>query len=453
MKAFRYRWNRSSQTVSAEGLRQVRRSVPFSIFAFGIERNLDSILHDRGRDGGRGGERAAPRTTRRGRGLRSGDAAENSEDFAMKSANAVVAAAPSQYNSRRNAVANGSADGRHGIRRRSCRPRARAARVEGARCWPATPGALRGRCSTGLEPEIIRGAASRTRRVSRPRCAGVDAIVHVAGLVEGAHVRRVPRGQRPWHRAPGRGGTPRRRPTRTFLLISSQAAAGPSREGRPVSATTIPPARSPGTGSPSGKPRRFCRARGRDPGRCSGRPSSTGPGDTGALSVLQDGGRRLDPRSRGFDAHPAHRRRAGGARRRAGRSAGSELFGRLRFLLGPRARDAANASPKPSPGTPGRRARLIRVPNGLVRVLGAAETALETVTRRSQPFNADKAREILAGDWFCDGSPLARVLGLPEPVPHGRRDPIRLGLVPWGGLASRGRGVGRRWLPGAGTKL
>ncbi len=72
-----------------------------------------------------------------------------------------------------------------------------------------------------------------------------------------------------------------------------------------------------------------------------------------------------------------------------------------------------------------------------MRVLGAAETALETVTRRSQPFNADKAREILAGDWLCDGSPLAQALGLPEPVPMS--EGIR---AAWAWY----RGAG--WLPG-----
>jgi hypothetical protein len=43
------------------------------------------------------------------------------------------------------------------------------------------------------------------------------------------------------------------------------------------------------------------------------------------------------------------------------------------------------------------------------------ETAVEAVTRRSMPFNADKAREILAGDWVCDPRPFLKDLQLPEP--------------------------------------
>jgi nucleoside-diphosphate-sugar epimerase len=114
----------------------------------------------------------------------------------------------------------------------------------------------------------------------------------------------------------------------------------------------------------------------------------------------------------------------------------AELFGRTRFLSDPEPVTLRTLAETVS-GHSGRRGRLIRVPDGLVRVLGAAETALEAVTRRSQPFNADKAREILAGDWLCDGSPLAQVLGLPEPVPMS--EGIR---AAWAWY----RGAG--WLPG-----
>ena len=63
------------------------------------------------------------------------------------------------------------------------------------------------------------------------------------------------------------------------------------------------------------------------------------------------------------------------------------------------------------------RPRLVPVPRALVRFAGAAETVLETLTGRSRPFNADKAREILAGDWICSGTPFSRDLGVSEPPP------------------------------------
>jgi nucleoside-diphosphate-sugar epimerase len=66
---------------------------------------------------------------------------------------------------------------------------------------------------------------------------------------------------------------------------------------------------------------------------------------------------------------------------------------------------------------PERKARVFGVPDAFVRGLGLAQTALETLTGRSRPFNADKAREILAGDWLCDSEPLAKALDLPPARP------------------------------------
>jgi nucleoside-diphosphate-sugar epimerase len=65
---------------------------------------------------------------------------------------------------------------------------------------------------------------------------------------------------------------------------------------------------------------------------------------------------------------------------------------------------------------PAKPARLVRVPDLALRIGGALETLAETVTRRSMPFNADKAREILAGDWLCDSTPMRRDLALPPPT-------------------------------------
>ena len=55
------------------------------------------------------------------------------------------------------------------------------------------------------------------------------------------------------------------------------------------------------------------------------------------------------------------------------------------------------------------------MPDLLLRVTGAFETLRETLTRHSRPFNADKAREILAGDWICDSAPMLSDLQLPPP--------------------------------------
>ena len=81
-------------------------------------------------------------------------------------------------------------------------------------------------------------------------------------------------------------------------------------------------------------------------------------------------------------------------------------------------------------------ARLVPVPDLLLRMAGAFETLREVLTRRSRPFNADKAREILAGDWICDPTPMLSELELPPqpPLKEGLRETwnwyLRQGWLP-----------------------
>jgi len=95
---------------------------------------------------------------------------------------------------------------------------------------------------------------------------------------------------------------------------------------------------------------------------------------------------------------------------------GGDLEGRIGFLCDPQpitVRDLASRIAALS----GRAARLVSVPNLVVRLLGVGETVAEALTGRSRPFNADKAREILAGDWLCDGRAVDEALALPAPRP------------------------------------
>src|SRR5206468_12891584 len=99
-----------------------------------------------------------------------------------------------------------------------------------------------------------------------------------------------------------------------------------------------------------------------------------------------------------------------------GRAAGRpDLGGKTGFLTGPdptRVRDLAALLA----GLPERRARLVRIPASFVRAAGAVETLREALTGTSRPFNSDKAREILAGDWLC-APVLQEKLDLPLPSP------------------------------------
>ena len=180
--------------------------------------------------------------------------------------------------------------------------------------------------------------------------AGADAIVHLAGVTKARTLEE-------YREVNARGterlarGARRTAPDALFLLVSSQAAAGPARDGRPVAEEDPPrPVSWYGLSKREGE-----EALAREwPGtRVVIRPSVVfGPGDRGLLVLFRAAARGVLP-----------------------------------------------------------------VPPLLLRLAGAVETARETLTRRSRPFNADKARELLAGDWVCDGGPLSRDLGLPPPPP------------------------------------
>ncbi len=243
--------------------------------------------------------------------------------------------------------------------------------------------------------------------------AGCDAIVHAAGLVKARSLRD--------YREVNARGTERllsaaraSAPDALFLLVSSQAAAGPSRGGRPVAEGD--PARPVSWYGTSKKEAEESVA-----GEWKGpwiilRPGVLyGPGDRGLLAYFRmaAAGRLPVPAARSRIQIGSGQEVAIAIARAASRK---DLHGRTGFLCDPEpvtvadfARAIASLPPRP--------ARLVLVPDLLVRLAGLAETLREAITRRSRPFNSDKAREILAGDWLCDSGPMRRDLALPVPSP------------------------------------
>jgi nucleoside-diphosphate-sugar epimerase len=264
----------------------------------------------------------------------------------------------------------------------------------------------------GLPLEIVPGDLSRGSRLDAA-LEGLDAVVHVAGLTKARSLQEYREvnvgGTERLVEAAGRGS-----PRALFVLVSSQAAAGPATGGRPVAeGAAARPVSWYGLSKREGEE---AVARGWRGPWIVLRPGVVyGPGDRALLSYFRMAAKGLIP-------VPAGRTRfqiiggeaAGMAIARA--ASRPDLSGRIGFLCDPEAVSVEELLAVIAV-LPPRRARLIRVPGAGVRLIGAFASLAEALMRRSLVFNADKAREVLAGDWLCDPGPIRRALSLSEPVP------------------------------------
>jgi nucleoside-diphosphate-sugar epimerase len=202
-------------------------------------------------------------------------------------------------------------------------------------------------------------------------------------------------------------------PGAVFVLVSSQAAAGPALGGRPLNDGD--PARPVSWYGLSKREGEEALAKGWKGPWIVLRPAVVyGPGDPGLLTYF-----RLA--ASGFLPVPAAKSRIQivgvdqvslAIAKAASRP---DLGGKTGFLADPEPVRLGDLARLVAAAT-GAKPRMVSVPGFAVRLLGVGETAIEAVTRRSRPFNADKARELLAGDWLCDGGPMRGALELPEPV-------------------------------------
>jgi nucleoside-diphosphate-sugar epimerase len=244
-------------------------------------------------------------------------------------------------------------------------------------------------------------------------CRDCEAVVHVAGLVKA-------KGLDDYREVNARGterllhAATRSAPDALFLLVSSQAAVGPARMGRPVAESDAPkPISWYGLSKREGEEaveRLWAGA------WIIVRPAVVyGPGDRGLLTIFRAAARGMVPvpgNGRHIQVIAAEEAAAAITQAIDRR----DLAGRRGFLCNPepiavRVLCAAIARLPPRP------ARLIRVPDFAVRAAGLLATIGESALGRSLAFNADKAREILAGEWICDPLPLRRDLGLGTPTP------------------------------------
>ena len=142
--------------------------------------------------------------------------------------------------SRRDACARPLLTGGNRFRRRPRRPRPRRRRMGGARCSQTRPGVAARSSARRRARRASSGRRLRKTRTSRRRRRGCEAIVHVAGSGQRAFPRGLPRGQRRAEPSVSCARPARSAPDALFVLVSSQAAAGPAQErpsrarGRPA---------------------------------------------------------------------------------------------------------------------------------------------------------------------------------------------------------------------------
>lgn len=312
---------------------------------------------------------------------------------------------------------------------------ARGLRQEGwsVRVLARDPRRAEGPLLEGLSLEIVSGDLNDARGLAHG-LAGADAIVHVAGLVKARSLEE--------YRAVNRRGTElllaaarESAPSALFLNVSSQAAAGPARGGRPVAeGDEARPVSWYGLSKREGE---LAVERSWRGPWVNLRPSVVfGPGDRGLFSYFQMAAAGWIPLPAGQTRiQLIGAARAGLAIARA--VSCRELWGRTGFLCDPEPVRLASLAGQIAM-LPRRRARVVPVPDAAVRLLGFSQSLLERLTRRSRSFNADKAKEILAGDWLCDGAAVRQALALPAASPLS--EDLR---AAWDWYRAAG------WLPGA----
>jgi nucleoside-diphosphate-sugar epimerase len=270
----------------------------------------------------------------------------------------------------------------------------------------------------GVPVEVFPGDLSASTDLAAA-ASDCEAIVHVAGVVKARTLEEYRevnfRGTERLVVAAGRTV-----PAAMFVQISSQAAAGPAREGRPVTPGDPPrPVSWYGVSKLEGE--EAVRRAWKGPWIVLRPGVVYGPGDHGLLTYFRMA-------CSGWLPVPAANRRiqigaaapiALAIARAAGRR---DLSGRTAFLCDPEPVTVRQLATLVAL-LPPKRARLLPLPDPLVRLAGLAETWREMLTKKSRPFNADKAREVLAGEWLCQ-SGLRSELELPEPfsLEQGLRD-------------------------------
>ena len=268
---------------------------------------------------------------------------------------------------------------------------------------PEEPGWLK-----GLPVEIVRGDVRETSTLGA-LMAGASAVVHAAGKTsarsEDEYMASNAGGTAHVARAASEGA-----PDAHFVLISSQAAAGPSRDGTPV---------KPGEAGRPVSAYGRSKLEGENEVRSRARLSYTilrpcavyGPRETAIRDLFVAASRGIVPVFAGGTSRIqlvyAEDVAAAllGALRRRGRT---ETF----FVAHPEVLDYRQIA-ETLAGLPARRPLFVPVPAGLIRLAGLLVGAASRFGSGPPVFNSEKAGDMLQPAWLCDVSETQAALGEP----------------------------------------
>jgi nucleoside-diphosphate-sugar epimerase len=246
----------------------------------------------------------------------------------------------------------------------------------------------------------------------------VDVIIHQAAVTharsEAEYHRVNEAGTRDLLNA-ALGTTP---PPRRFLYLSSLAAAGPSYDGKPVEPEDEPRPLTAYGRSKLGGERACLEAHQRIEVVILRAPAVYGPGDRELLRFFRLAARGILPVPTG-SPRPVQMVHVDDLARA--------------IALGTQAPGAAGimhiADPDPRPweevarmvaAAVGAKARVVRIPAGLVRAAAATVEGMMRVLGKSSLLNRDKAEELLAPAWLCETDRARTALGFESRIPLGR---------------------------------
>lgn len=267
----------------------------------------------------------------------------------------------------------------------------------------------------GIEPLVgsLEDADSVRRAID-----GVDVVVHMAAATRAANEKEFARVNGEGTEAVLRGVIAARKPPRRVVYLSSLAAVGPAREGRPVRAED-PPAPLTAYGRTKLAGELILRGLPADIEVAILRaPAVYGPRDRDMYEFFKMADKGILPMPTGPVrrlqlVHAADLARAVVLAATAERAAGVYHIAEQRaYLWEEVARLVARAV--------GREARLITVPASLLSLAGAVSEVVSRVTGKPSIFSRDKARELLAPGWLCETERALQELGFRAEIPLDR---------------------------------